>query len=297
MSITDELKFHFKRGDILMKLIFINVGAFLALRIIDLILWLLGANSLTEYIIALLGVPASINSLGYKFWTIITYMFTHYDLMHILFNMLVLFWFGKIFTQYLQEKQLLGVYLMGGVAGALFYVLCFNIFPVFQTLLPGSIAIGASASIMAIMIAISVYVPDFSLQLLFFGVVRLKYIALVYVIIDIISITGGNAGGHIAHLGGALFGWLYITQLRKGRDLAKWVPRNFGSFSSMFRSKPKLKVTINKDYNPKSDWDYNKKKTDQVKEIDRILEKIKKSGYESLSSDEKQTLFGAKELM
>jgi len=189
---------------------------------------------------------------------------------------------------YLNEKKLLSVYLVGGLAGAALYILAFNIFPAFQDVVPESIALGASASVMAIVIAIAVYVPDYSINLLFLGPVKLKYIALVAIILDVLSIAGSNAGGHIAHLGGALFGYVYISQYRKGKNITRGFDRMMDSLFSLFKPKPKFRVTHKK---PKTDIEYNKQKVKDQERMNKILEKISKHGYDSLTKEEKEILF------
>lgn len=189
---------------------------------------------------------------------------------------------------YLNEKRLLSVYLVGGLAGAALYILAFNVFPVFQPQVPASVALGASASVMAIVIAISVYVPDYSINLLFIGPVKLKYIAFVAILLDVLSIAGSNAGGHIAHLGGALFGYAYIAQYRKGRNITRGFDRMMDSLFSLFKPRPKFKVTHKR---PKTDIEYNKEKNKDRARMDKILEKISKHGYDSLTKEEKEILF------
>lgn len=287
MSIVDEIKKSFKSGSALIKLLYINIAVFLAVKIIGVIFFLLSIDP-TFSLVNWLGVPADINNLIFKPWTIFTYMFLHQDFLHILFNMLWLYWFGLIFLRYFDDKKLLSVYIVGGLAGAFLYILSFNVFPVFDQVLPMSYALGASASVIAIVIAISVYVPNHTINLLFFGPVQLKYIAIITIIIDVLSIASSNAGGHIAHLGGALFGYLYISQLRKGKNITKGFDRFMDKIFSLFKSKDKFKVTYKR---PVSDYEYNKAKAANQKDIDKILDKIAKSGYDSLTKEEKEILF------
>ncbi len=287
-GILDEIKSTFKYGNMLTRLIYINLGVFLAVKIIDIFYFLFavyGANFLVEW----LAVPADLSQLLYKPWTVFTYMFLHQQFLHILFNLLWLFWFGKIFLEYLTGKQLLNVYLLGGLSGAFIYILAYNIFPGFKDVLPVSIALGASASILAIVVAISVYVPNYTVYLMFLGPVKLKYIAMFSVFFDIIFLLDGNAGGHIAHLGGALFGYFYITQLRQGKDISSGFGKTIDNVTSWFKPKSNLKVTYRR--KGETDMEFNARKNVEQKEIDRILEKIAKSGYESLSAKEKEILF------
>ena len=210
--------------------------------------------------------------------------------MHIFFNMLVLYWFGKIFLQYLTGRQLLTTYLIGGLAGAFLYLIFLNSFPGLR--LPfGTSMLGASAAIMAIVIAISAYAPDYTLNLLFIGPVKLKYIALFYIVLDILMIASDNAGGNISHLGGAMYGFWFTHQYKKGRNPGKWLDRLLDFTFNLFRRRPKLDVTYRKNASHITDFEYNRNKVAQQKEVDRILDKIAKGGYDSLTSAEKETLF------
>ena len=287
MSIIDEIKKSFKSGSALIKLIYINIAVFLAVKLIGTFITLLQLNTGFSFV-AWFAVPADLNNLIYKPWTIFTYMFLHQDFLHILFNMLWLYWFGMIFLHYFDNKKLLSVYVVGGFTGAALYILSFNIFPLFDQVLPMSYALGASASVIAIVIAISVYAPNHTINLLFFGPVQLKYIAVVTIVLDILSIASSNAGGHIAHLGGALFGYLYISQLRKGKNITKGFDRLMDKIFSLFKPRDKFKVTYKR---PVSDYEYNKYKAAEQKDIDKILDKIAKSGYDSLTKKEKEILF------
>jgi hypothetical protein len=212
-------------------------------------------------------------------------MFLHAGIFHILFNMLWLYWMGQIFEEYLGNKRTIGLYLLGGLAGAFLFVLFYNIFPLFTQqpgLVEGSTTVGASAAVMAVVIATATLLPDYTIFLMFIGPVRLKWIALFIVILDFLGIAGLNAGGEISHLGGALFGFVYIKQLQRGND---WV----GVFTKIFdRFKPKSKLTVTSKNNAKNSS--NKPRQD---EIDRILDKISQSGYDSLNKQEKEILFRA----
>jgi membrane associated rhomboid family serine protease len=290
MNIIDELKKNFKKGNYLIKLIYANVGIFIVMQLLNLVYWISnkGSGSLDPLFNTILAYPSNFAVLVIKPWTLITYMFIHADIWHLLFNMLWLYWFGQIFLQYLDQKRMLSVYLLGGFAGALLYSILYNIFPAFELERFGSTMVGASAAIMAVVFAISAIVPNYSINILFFGPVKLKYIALFTLLIDLISIQYSNAGGHIAHIGGALFGLLYAKRHLKGKDFTS----GFGNFVdkvlSIFKPRKRMKVTYK---TPANDLDYNKMKVDNQKEIDRILDKIAKGGYNSLSKEEKDFLF------
>ncbi len=291
MGIYDEIIQSFKKGTVLTKLIYVNIAVFVVIKFVQVLFFLSGyPGDETEFIVDWLAIPANIPSLLTKPWTIITYMFLHVGFIHILFNILWLYWFGRIFLQYLSERKMLGVYILGGLAGALFYIASFNLFPAFEDVVLMSRALGASAAVLAIVISISVYVPEYTIYLLFLGPVRIKYIAVVIVILDILNIASHNAGGHIAHLGGAFFGYMFISQYRKGKDLTKGVLWAVDNLATFLKPRKKIRVTYRNE-TPKTDYEYNKQKAEKQKVIDNILEKISKSGYESLTKEEKEILF------
>jgi hypothetical protein len=215
-------------------------------------------------------------------------MFLHKNFLHILFNLLWLYWFGRIFLEYLDGKKLVGVYILGGLSGAFLYVLAYNLFPVFFKQLEMSYALGASAAVMAIVISISVYVPDYAVYLLFIGRVKIIYIGIIGFLVTSLFDFSINTGGKIAHIGGALFGFLFILQYRKGRDLTRGLNLFVDAIIGLFKPKPKVTVTHRRTEN---DFDYNRRKKEEQVEIDRILDKIAKSGYDSLSKQEKEILF------
>ncbi len=289
----EEVKRMYYSGNIIIRLIFINVAVFLLINIIGLFSFLFtGAGAESLGLIDWLAVPADLSKLLYRPWTLVTYAFLHYDFLHILFNMLWLYWFGKIFLEFLSSKQLLNVYLLGGISGAALYILAYNVFPAFSQAVPYSYALGASAAVYAVVIAIAAFVPDYSIILMFIGRVQIKYIAIFVVVLDLLSISGGNAGGHIAHLGGALFGFLFATQIKSGSDITAWFGKFTNDIASWFKVKPKMRVTENKFKNkPASDIEYNQQKAVNQEVIDKILEKISKSGYNSLTKKEKEILF------
>lgn len=252
-------------------------------------------TTLTNYIVDYFALPAKPESLISHPWTLLTYMFLHIDFFHVLFNMLWLFWFGKIFLEFLKSRQLLLIYLLGGVSGGLLYVLFYNIFPVFEKSLDLSFALGASASVMAIVTAISFYVPGYSIQMLFIGRIRIFYIALFLFILDFFMIRSENAGGHIAHIGGALFGLSYIIVSRKGMNFdgvfsTSWLKKFFWKMTGR-KLKAEYTNTTTTYGKPLTDDDYNMRRAQRQRIIDDILDKISKSGYESLTSEEKEILF------
>jgi hypothetical protein len=207
--------------------------------------------------------------------------------------MLWLYWFGKIFLEYLSERQMIATYLFGGLAGAIFYILSFNIFPKFQDAYLQSVALGASASVMAIVVAISYYVPNYRIHLLFIGPLKIIYIALFSVVLDVLMIRSSNSGGHLAHLGGAMWGFYFIYMLKKGKDMSGvFRTISFNNLFKSFRKHPKSGFK-NVYTNPRrmKDEDYNLQKKQNQQRIDEILDKISRSGYEALSKEEKELLF------
>lgn len=288
MGIWDDIKKAFHNGSSLIKLIYINIAVFVLISLTAVIGFLVTNPLVAEKVIDLLAVPASFQRLIIRPWTLITYMFLHKDIWHILFNMLWLYWFGTIFLQYLDQRKLVAVYLLGGISGALLYIISFNVFPAFSGLVNESVAIGASASVMAVVIAIAVYVPDYTISLLLLGKIKIKYMALAILILTSFMDFSVNSGGKLAHIGGAIFGYLYTLNLRQGKDIGKGINRIIDYLVTLLKPRKKMKVTHRK---PSNDYDYNKIKAEHQVKINAILEKISKGGYDSLTKEEKETLF------
>jgi membrane associated rhomboid family serine protease len=287
----DDIKNQYKNGSILIKLIFVNVAVFLLVHLGNWLFLIPGIKDGLAIIVHWLALPADVTLLLVKPWTIITYMFLHEGFMHILFNMMVLYFGGTIFLNYLNGKKLVVVYLLGGLAGGLLYILAFNLLPIFDKVYSVSIALGASASVMAILVAAATYVPNYIVRLIFLGDVKFKHIAIGYVLLDLVSIPQGNAGGHIAHIGGALFGFIYIQQLKKGKDFTLGFSRFLDYLKMFFKQQKNMKVVYKKQGKTKTDQSYNNQKVDNQKKVDAILDKISKSGYDSLTGEEKAILF------
>ena len=267
----------FRSGNPLYLFIGINILVFLIIGLIAVAEFLFKTNtSVASWLSRQLSMPANLEILAYKPWTIVTYMFLQREVFHILFNLLWLYWMGMIFMDFLNKRQFIFTYLAGGIAGALLYLLAYNTLPAFSELTQKSFLFGSSASVMAIVIGTATLVPDYTIRLLLFGAVRLKYLAIAYFVLDIIGMGGGNPGGSIAHIGGAILGFVFIKQLNNGSDLSR-----------ILKKRSKLKVVPNKS-NTRSETI----QTDQDT-IDNILDKISKSGYESLSKNEKDALFKA----
>lgn len=285
----DQIKLTFRNGNSLIRLIYINIAVYIALQLLMIIFHLFN-NDFDPF--SYFALPADMTGILHRPWTIVSYMFLHEQLFHILFNMLALYWFGQLFLMFFSQKQLVSLYLIGGFAGAIFYVASYNIFPFFQPVLHQSILMGASASIMAIIVASAMQSPNMAMRVIFIGEVKLKYIAAFAVLTSIFGITSNNAGGEIAHLGGALTAYIFIVSLRQGTDITKGLNKAIDAVYDLFKPR-KLKVSSRKkpgNYKM-SDAEFNIFKAQKMEEIDKILDKIKTSGYESLSADEKKKLF------
>jgi len=269
----------FNAGSIAAKYIYINVGVFI---LVWLLIFLFRLFMKEGAVLTYLEMPSSPALLLQRPWTIITYMFVHVDFLHILFNMLWLYWFGNIFLQFFTGRQLGGLYLSGGIAGGLLFMLAYNIFPYLKQL-PQKGLIGASASIMAIVFAVALYRREYRINLLIFGRVKLIYLALGVLLVNLLAVTSEsngldvdrNYGGFVAHVGGALLGALFAVY-RSGRPFIRF---------SRPDSPPR--------HRPESDDAYLRRKNEDNRTIDGILDKLKHSGYESLSANEKKKLFEA----
>jgi membrane associated rhomboid family serine protease len=289
MGIWDDIKNTFRKGTNLNKLIYINIGVFLIISIVGIIGFLLVNPEISNQTIRFLSVPSSMNTLIVKPWTLLTYMFTHKEILHILVNMLWLWWFGNIFLEYLDQKKLVAVYILGGVAGAVTYVLSYNVFPAFAKVVEESIPLlGASASVMAIVVAIASYVPDYTVSLFLFGRIKIKYIAILIFILTSILDFSVNSGGKLAHIGGALFGYFYTVSYRSGKDPVRWFNRMTDWMVTLFKPAKKMKVTYKRSAD---EYEYNKTKAARQEQINKILDKISKGGYDSLTKEEKDMLF------
>ncbi len=295
MSQIDDLKLKFKRFTIIEKLIAINVIVFISFYLINTFAFLFNASS--GFLLDWFVFPKEFDSFLIQPWSIITYAFLHSGFWHIASNMIILYFSGSYFVTYLTGKRVLTVYFLGAIFGALLYMLSYNLFPAFSEV-GASVLLGASASVMAILIATATYIPYMSVRLMFIGSVKFWWIAAFFVVLDLIQIPAGNAGGHIAHLGGALFGYLYASQLKKGRDIGSWFEKLMDATVSMFKPREKSPLkTVHKAKKGKKTTTNNTKrantKNPNQAEIDAILDKISKSGYDSLTKQEKDFLFKA----
>jgi len=295
-SILDDFKYAWnKPNNSPAQLIIINVVVFLFLGVITVIGTLSGLENVVKVIRDQFTIPPTMAEFITRPWTIITYAFAHSltDIFHILFNMLIFYWFSKLILEFLGNKRVISLYVLGALAGGVAYLMVYNLFPYYVAQAPGiSGMVGASAAVYAIVVGAAVFMPNYTFFLMFLGPVKIKYIAAFYVVLSFLGSTGGNAGGNIAHLGGALMGWLYISQLKSGNDFGKWIISVIDWVKSFFVTSPKIKVTHRSAPKNTQSRKQNNTKTEQ-EEIDAILDKISHSGYDSLSKEEKQKLFNA----
>lgn len=290
MSLVRDIQDQFRMQDnALVKIILVNVIVY----VLDCLLWVIAAISRTDLfdiIQSYQGVPPQLHAVLYKPWTIITYAFSHDtpNPFHIFFNMLGLYWFGGLIREYVGGRRLVSLYFIGALAGVTLYLLCYNYVPFYSEGPQPRFLIGASASVLAAVVGAATLLPNYRFHLVFIGPVKIVYIAAFYVLISIIGSVQGNAGGNIAHLGGAFAGFVFITYLKKGTDIGKPINATFDFFSRLFSKRKKVHMTF---FNASTPLDANY--TPNQQEIDTILDKISRSGYESLTKEEKQKLFKA----
>ncbi|GAB3922952.1 rhomboid family intramembrane serine protease [Larkinella terrae] len=300
-GLLDDFRSEFnKPNNTLVQLILINTIVFLLLLILKVILTLAEMSGVYTLIVDQLRLPASLSVFIMKPWTMITYFFTHEDVFHILFNMLFLYWFGRLIDEYLGNRRLVALYMLGGLAGGLAYIAIYNLLPYFHEQVSDSRMLGASAAAFSVAVGASTLLPNYTFHLLFFGPVRIKYIAFFYIVLSLARSIGPNAGGDLSHLGGALVGFLFIKMLQNGTDLGQPIYWVMDGWQSLFRKKPPVKVSYRQRSSASmSAGSYAAPSSPSAvampdqDEIDAILDKISRSGYESLTREEKQKLFRA----
>lgn len=288
MSFWNEIKMQYRMGGVVEKLIYWNIALF---AIPYVLLGIFSLFSIKFGFMQWVSLSSDPSDLLWKPWSILTYAFFHGGIFHILFNLIILFFISRLFLTFFTQKQLLNVYLVGALFAGLIYIFSYLIFPALIS--NKATLIGASGAVMAVMFATTTFAPQMQVRLLLIGNVKLWHIALFYLIIDLISLSSSNTGGHIAHLGGALFGYLFVKNLQRGTDITAW----FGGFmdyvANGFKTGPKKKHFKKVYHNaaPKAAPKAPKDKTQQ--QIDEILDKISQSGYDSLTKEEKEFLFKA----
>jgi membrane associated rhomboid family serine protease len=274
-SLFQNIQYKFKKGTVVEKTIYTNIFIFIAMHAINVLAFLF--NTHENYIYNWFSMPADLHLFITRPWSLITYGFLHGSFLHILFNLVFLYYIGNLFLEYFTAKQFLNFYLYGTAFGGLLYAISFNYFPVFHGV--NASLVGASSAVSAIFIGIATHIPNYQIKLRFIGYVKLWILALLFLVFDLIQLPNGNSGGHLAHLGGALYGFFTIKQIQRGKV-------NLSLFSGLFKKKNDLKTV----YKSKSKKTTSIQKNNQAK-VDAVLDKISKSGYESLSQSEKDLLF------
>ncbi len=274
-----DIKLKYDNSNVIMKIIYITAAVFIFTFLMNSISFLFQSEG--NFIIEWFALSPHFNQFIIKPWTIISYGFLHEGFFHILFNLMILYYFGNLFLNFFNEKQLLTYYFFGIFFGGIIFMLSYNYLPALQT--KRAVLIGASAGVTAVLIGVATHIPNYTLRFQFVGNVKLKTIAIIIVVLDVIQIPSGNAGGHLAHLGGALTGFLLTNNFNRGTDFIKWTeqllkPKKQKPFKTVYKNK--------KTVNPKVH-----QKDDQQRKIDAILDKISKSGYETLSKEDKDFLF------
>ncbi len=289
-SLTDDLRRAMRaNGNVLHRLILYNVAVYVVLVVLGAVLGLSGLGWLYAAVKSALMLPSWLPTLLIRPWTLLTYAFTHESFFHILFNMLNLYWFGQLLVEYLGARRLMSIYVLGALAGAVAFLLAMNLIPVLVTRFGYPPILGASGAVSAVIVGTATLLPDYTFMLILLGPVRIKWIAAVLVLLSVSGLTGDNAGGQFAHLGGALLGFMFVKQLQSGRDLGAPLQRAWAWLTGLFEPKPTMRVsgstrgTATAVPTPSAD----------EAAIDLILDKINRSGYESLSKEEKQQLFRA----
>lgn len=269
---AQQFQQEFRRKDILSQIIGANISIFLLITISGIFFFLFGVKE--NLLVVFLSVPSNFYAFLHRPWGILTYMFTHQGFFHLLFNMLWLYWMGKLFIQYFDAKKLLWLYIIGGVGGAILYMLAYNYLPVFTVANQFSFAIGASASVMAVFFAVALYNPTYSVFFIFLGRIKMLHLALAFIVLDLLMLPSNNPGGHISHIGGALIGVAFAFWMKRQPQVS-------------FQRKQQTNTT----FKHAKDYQYNAEKKQEEEYINQILDKISKSGYESLTAEERKALF------
>lgn len=305
-SIWEDVKREFGYGNMVTRIIIINVAVFVLVNVLKIVLYLFNSGEVPSFFrdfIYFFSMSSDWKHILTHPWVIITSMFLHEGFWHILWNMLFMYWFGRIVGDFIGNQRVLPIYLLGGITGGILYFISANVGPLSGD--GASYALGASAGVMAIVAASGAIAPDYVMRLLFLGDVKLKYIVLALIFLDFIGIANNmNTGGRVAHIGGALFGWLFVRQLREGNDFSQPVNNILDRISGFFgslRDKGKPRKGPRVVYRSTSKARHSRKghaSTDQEdlshqERLDSILDKIKDTGYDSLSKEEKEFLFNA----
>jgi len=301
-GLFDDFRSEFnKPNNTLVQLILVNVVVFLVLLLTKVSLTMAQNMDVYYLIREQLLIPGTIGAFLHKPWTLFTYFFTHDEIFHILYNMLFLYWFGRLIDEYLGNRRLIGLYIMGGLAGGLLYLAMYSLVPYFQSQADNARMLGASAAAFSVAVGAATLLPNYTFHLLFFGPVRIKYIVFFFIILSVAQSAGMNAGGNLAHVGGAIMGFVYVKLLQNGTDLGRPIYWIADGWSNLFKPKPAVKVSYRQRSNASTQVSpYTSTggtpssiSTPDQDEVDTILDKISRSGYESLTREEKQKLFRA----
>ena len=296
VRIISDLWKRFLSENIVGQFIYANVAIFVLLALLDVVATLFYIVSPSLYLKMWLELPASPMQYIVQPWSIVTYTILHGGLMHLLWNMLALYWFGRIFLSYFSTRHFIGLYILGGIVGGLFFMAAFNTFPLFSGTVDNTRLVGASAAVLAIVTATAYRVPDYKINLMFIGEITLKTFAIATVVISLLLTTSDNAGGSFAHIGGAIAGCAFAYYLNKGRDITLYINKVVDWIVDICRhgfkrsKRPSMKIFKGK---RTDDYNYNAQKKEKSAEVDEILEKLKRNGYSSLSDEEKKKLFDA----
>lgn len=299
-SIFDDLRGEFaKTNNAVVKLILLNVFVFVVVITLYIVLTLSENSLYYQWVMEQLSLAADINVFKYKPWTLLTNFFVHQGPFHIFFNMLSLYWFGRVIEEYIGSRRLVALFILGGLAGGVLFLSMYNLLPYFQKELNTSL-IGASGAVFAVILGAATLLPDYTFFVILLGPVRLKYIAAFCIIISMAQLVGPNAGGNLAHLAGAMVGFAFIKALKNGNDWGKPIYAVGDLFQKITARKPNVRVpqraratttSTNRGYATTNE--NTSVAVPNQDEIDAILDKISKSGYESLSREEKQKLYKA----
>lgn len=300
-GLFDDFRSEFnKPNNTLVQIILVNTVVFLLLLLAKIGFMMADNQGMYYLIRQQIMIPGSIQAFLYKPWTLFTYFFAHDDIFHILYNMLFLYWFGRLIDEYLGNRRLVGLYFMGGVAGGILYLAIYNTVPYFQHQADTALMLGASGAAYAVAVGAATLLPNYTFHLLFFGAVRIKYIVFFFIILSFAQTAGVNAGGHLAHLGGAFLGFAYVKLLQNGTDIGRPIYWVMESWNNLVRPKPPVRVSYRQRSSAgaatssyASGSTSSAVNTPDQDEVDTILDKISRSGYESLTREEKQKLFRA----
>ena len=288
MTFTEQLRYRLQQLNGAEKLILINVACFVLPLFAKTLLFLFNIPS--GMFLGWFELSSSWGDLLFKPWTLVTYSFLHSGFFHLFWNMYLLFFASRLFLNLFQIKTFFNVYFLGVLIGGFTFMGSYALFPAFQNSSP--MMIGASAGVMAVLIFMATYSPDLEVRLILFNV-KLRYLGLAFVLLDVIQIPYGNAGGHLAHIGGAALGFFYVQRLNKGTVIGVPFERFVDSILKIFKKKSSLKTVYRNTSNKKAQDSSTQKDSNFQKRIDEILDKISASGYESLTKEEKEFLFRA----